>query len=457
MNIYTYQDLKGAAGDRGTFLRQALDAHRASSLYQTAVIADEYDHQRNTTICNFVKTILTGSGSRIIDTISANNQIASNFFHRLSTQRCTYSLGNGVTLEREVKALLGEGFDTVLYNAGYQALIHGVSFLFWNADRVHVFPVTQFAPLWDEETGLLRAGIRFWQISQSRPLHAVLYEPEGYTQLAAEPGEGVLRQVQERQPYLRRIVRSAAFGDTAAGEESYGGALPVIPLWGSRLHQSALVGLRQSIDSYDLIRSGFANDLSDCAQIYWIVKNAGGMDERDLAEFRERLLLRHIANVDAAEGAEVAPYTQEVPYQARGEYLSRIRAGIYEDFGGLDVSSIAASARTATEITAAYQPLDENADDFEYQIIACLQELLALLGVTGDRAVPRFKRNRIANQPEQTQMVLSAASYLDRAMILEKLPWLTPEEIAAMEKRRCDSAGAGDKSREEIRCENHLD
>ena len=36
-----------------------------------------------------------------------------------------------------------------------RVLIHGVSFLFWNVDRLHVFPLTEFAPLWDESTGAL--------------------------------------------------------------------------------------------------------------------------------------------------------------------------------------------------------------------------------------------------------------------------------------------------------------
>ena len=46
------------------------------------------------------------------------------------------------------------------------------------------------------------------------------------------------------------------------GEENYS-ALPIVPLWGSRLKQSTLVGNRQAIDSYDLVYSGFADDLRD--------------------------------------------------------------------------------------------------------------------------------------------------------------------------------------------------
>ena len=45
------------------------------------------------------------------------------------------------------------------------------------------------------------------------------------------------------------------------------------------------------MDAYDLIKSGFANTVQDCAEIYWIVENAGGMNDKDLQQLRDRLLL----------------------------------------------------------------------------------------------------------------------------------------------------------------------
>ena len=51
---------------------------------------------------------------------------------------------------------------------------------------------------------------------------------------------------------------------------------------------STLVGMRATIDAYDLTKSGFANDLEDCAQIYWSVENYGGMQDDDLRKFLDR-------------------------------------------------------------------------------------------------------------------------------------------------------------------------
>ncbi len=427
--MLTYQDY-GRDADREGFLRRLIAEHEACGAVRTARTADLYDRQRNRTIAETVQKIYTLSGLPVTDPTAGKQRIASNFFNRLNTQRAAYLLGNGAGFEKAgTKARLGADFDTRLMQAGRLSLIHGVSFLLLNVDRVHVFPLTEFAPLWDEETGRLRAGVRYWRLSANKPLRAVLYEEDGYTRCAWEK-DGF--HAGEKRPYRLRVrTVPAEGGETILGGENYG-ALPVVPLWGSRLHQSTLVGMRQAIDSYDLIRSGLANDLCDCAEIYWLLENYGGMTDTELARFRDRLKFTHIASLDTGGEGRVTPYTQEIPHAARQAYLELLRAGIYEDFGALDVTRLSAGARTATEIQAAYQPLDEQADDFEYQVIECVQQLLGLLGIED---TPHFTRNRIANQLEQVRTVMEEAPVLDRQTLLEKLPNLTPEEAQTVLRR----------------------
>lgn len=430
--LLTFQDFEEykKRGDVAGFIRVAIQEHRASPMFADAVTADAYDHQRNVTINEYVQKIFTIAGEPIEDFTASNNKIASNFFHRLNTQRCTYSLGNGVSFQNEsVKEKLGADFDTKLWDLGYKALIHGVSFGFWNVDKLYVFPLTEFVPLWDEYDGTLKAGIRYWRLAPDKPTTAILYEIDGYTRYKSVSDESLAFKVeQEQKPYKTKIAYTEAGGSEVIGVENYS-SLPIVPLWGSKLHQSTLIGMREAIDSYDLIRSGFANDLTDCSQIYWIVSNCGAMEDADLARFRDRLKINHVASAD--EG-EVNPYTQEIPYAARKQYLDDIRAGIYEDFGGLDVHTIAAGA-TNDHIDAAYQPLDENADDFEYNVIEFIRQVLALMSID---AMPIFKRNRISNQKEQTEMVLQAAQYLDEETVVSKLPFITPDEIKTILRKK---------------------
>lgn len=450
--MLTYQDFAEAGdADREGFVLEAIERHKSGKAYRTALIADAYDRQENITINAYVQKVFDITGSKLVDFTASNNKIASNFFHRLNTQRTMYSLGQGVSFidadeageEDTTKERLGRHFDHDLRTLAYDALIHGVCFGFWNLDRLFVFPLTEFVPLWDECDGTLRAGIRFWRIDRSRPMQVVLYEADGYTRYRSRrDADGVanerLEAVDGKRPYIEETSYTPADGiERVIGGENYP-ALPVVPMWGSKLHQSTLVGMRQAIDSYDLIRSGFANDLTDCAQIYWLVSNAGGMGDRDLQKFLDRLKVNHVALVDSDDGGDARAYTQEVPYAARQAYLQSIRDGIYEDFGALDVHTVAAGA-TNDHIDAAYQPMDEEASDFEYQVSEFVQQLLALMGIDD---APVFKRTRISNQKEQADMVMSEAQYLDHETILRKLPNIAPGEVPAI-KRRLDAEDEG--------------
>lgn len=431
--MITFQDfIELRTKDENNAIISVINDWKKGDIYRTAKLADKYDRQKNDTIMTYVKKIFTLSGLEMQDFTASNNKITSNFFRRLNTQRNTYSLGNGVEFTGEgVKEKFGAKFDTELIKCGYYALIHGVSFPLWNG-HLNCFKATEFAPLWCEETGVLMAGIRFWQIDIDKPLYAVVYESDGFTKY--KKGKGDFTVVKEKSPYVVTVAHTIADGTEIIDGHNYS-SLPIIPLWGSSLRQSTLIGMQSKIDSYDLIRSGFANDLTDVSQIYWIIENYGGMTDADLARFRDRLKLNHIANADTSEGGKITPYAQDIPYQARQTYLDGIKKDIYEDFGALDVHEISADS-TNDHLEAAYQPLDENADDYEAQIIEFVQNLGALLGIDPDNCIPIFKRNRISNHAQLVEMLIAAAEYLDDETIIRKLPFVSVDEVEEILKRK---------------------
>jgi len=437
--ITTYQDLEKAKaqGDAelARFVASTVASYVQGEPYKTAILADEYDRQENRTIREFVKVLRTVNGAVVPDQYGSNERIACNFFHRLIVQRAMYSLGNGVSFVQpdepaaadKVKPLLGPEFDKVLVDAAVDSLKHSVSFLFWNRDRVHEFPMTEFCALPDERDGTMRAGIRFWRLDRSSPMTYVLYEADGYTEYA-EGNNGRLDVVQPKRAYVVTYSTVPADGiDEVVGEENYDG-LPVVPLWANRTKTSAIVGMRGNIDNYDVIKSGFANDLRDCAQVYWLIENAPAMTDEDMQLFLDKLWANHVASVANADEARVTPYAQDIPHEAREALLDRIQADLYRDFGALDVHTVQAGA-TNDHIDAAYQPMDEEAAFFEYQIAEAVRALLRLQGIDDG---PVFRRSRISNQYEQVQMVAMEAQWLDRATVLRKLPNLTPEEVEAV-------------------------
>ena len=431
----TYQDFLEVAEksdrERMEFVLSAINNHKDSDLYKQAVIAKEYDAHRNVTIANFQKLLYTLNGKVIPDNYSPNYKLRSNFFANFVTQETQYLLGNGVTLKKEEnKAKLGAGFDTRLQDAAHDALVGGVSYGFWNLDHLEVFDVTEFVPLLDEENGTLRSGIRFWQVCTSKPLRATLFEPDGFTQYIRRSGEEMTISAPKRG-YVAVAATSEIDGTELLAYQNYPG-FPIIPMYGNRAKQSELVGQREAIDCYDLIKSGFANTVDDASVIYWTISNAGGMDEIDMARFKESMRRIGVGLVDD-DGAKAEAHTLTIPVEAREALLSRISDDLYRDFQMLDVTKLQGGQKTATEINAAYQPMDNKVDQFEYCVIDFLQALFKIVGIEDE---PSFTRSKVTNQLEQTQMVLLAANYLDDETILNKLPWLTQEEVAEILKRK---------------------
>ena len=418
--MLTYQDFLKVPDrdtDRIAFVKRVIDQHKATPLYQTAVIADEYERHQNRTIREYQKLLYDISGRAVPDNWTANYKMASRFFDRFITQENQYLLGNGVTWQNEAtKRKLGDDFDTQLQKAGRMALSGAVSFGFWNLDHMEVFSVMEYAPLYDEENGAMMAGVRFWQIDSQKPLRATLYEIDGYTDMIwgeRDHPEGHI--LHEKRPYILKVKVSVA-----DGEEIYDGSnypsFPIVPLWGNPKKQSELVGLREQIDCYDLIKSGYANNVDEGSLIYWTLNNAGGMSDIDLAEFVQKMKTLHAATTDDNVTAE--SHNMEAPYQSREALLAKLRSDLYEDAMALDTKSIANGAVTATQIRAAYEPLNSKADQYEYCVREFLKGILEIVGVDDE---PVFSRSVIVNSQEEIQLVLMSAEYLQADYVTRKI------------------------------------
>ncbi len=431
----TYEDFKKEAESKGDieralFCRDAINEFKASDEYKNAADGEAYYNKHNITMEKYQKFLYTMTGKRVPDLVSANYKLKSTIFRRLVTQQVQYVLGNGVTFEDDkTKESLGDNFDFILQKAAKRAMAEGQAFGFWNLDHLEVFAYADtkwdagFCPLNGEETGQLMAGIRFWirHVNNKTITRATLYEEDGYTDYSIT-GDEEVTVVQPKRSYIIAETKTQA-GDVEDVAGSNYGVLPIIPLFVNDSRESELVGIRENIDCYDFIKSGLANEIDDTSGIYWTIKNAGGMDDVDLATFLQRM--KTVRGSITPDDVQVEMNTVSIPVEARQTMLEILRADIYEDFQALDVKTLSAAAKTTQEIQAAYQSQDNKCADFEYYIIEFIKRVLAIAGIDDN---PTFVWNRVVNQAEQTNMVLSAANYLTDDIIIKHLPFLTPEE-----------------------------
>lgn len=425
----TYQDLQ-AAQKKGqqelfNFIMGAINDHKSSDMYKTAVEADLYMKHRNVFIANFVQITEDVLGEKVISN-EGMIKCASGFFPMFVVRQNQYLLGNGVTFGKEdtKDKLGGDNFDNIVQFLGEGSLCAGVSFGFYNFDKIETFKLadpngSSFVPLWDEENGSLSAGIRFWQIDPQKPLRVTLYELDGYTDYIKRKSED-MTELHSKKTY-KQIVRHSEIDGTEIYDGGNYPSFPIVPFWGNPEHQSELISIKSQIDVYDLIKSGLAEDEKEAASIYYTISNAGGMDKKDIKEFLQNLKVFRVANTN--EETNIQSHTVDVPYQSRETYLNRLENDMYRDFMIANLKDISAGNNTATAIRAAYETMNNKVDRYEYCVIEFIKGILAVAGIDDK---PTFKRAMIVNESEVTNMVLSAG--LDHRTTVEHLPFISVDE-----------------------------
>lgn len=419
--MLTYQDYLEVGEDDSAkirFVQSVIFEHKSSHLYKQAVDAWEYYKGLNVTAMQYEKMIRTITGKEVPDRWSPNHRTTRNYFGFFVDQLNQYLLGNGTTWNKDdTPAKLGADFDNRLQELGREAQNGAVSFGFWNLDQLLCFSIREFAPLWDEHTGALRAGVRFWQIDNTKPLRATLYEEDGYTEYIWDFRDKTSADGKvyvPKQPYKTITGTSQEKGTEILDGENYPG-FPIIPMWANPMHISALEPIRTKIDAYDLMMNAFLNDL-DSAQIFWVLKGAGGMDDEDMVRFLERLHILKV--VDAEEGQDVQPVTVDIPYEAREKILAAIKEDLYKDAMALDLSDIKSGNVVIAQIQAAYEPLNTKADAYEY----CIQDFISnLLKVAGIDDVCTFTRSSISNKSEEIQNLVAVSQWLPDDYITAKV------------------------------------
>lgn len=410
IDIKTYQDLLDIGENekaRMDFVLSAIQEHKQSEQYRVARDAELYYKHQNPTIMRFQKFVHNQFGKKVPDVWSANNKIASNWYNYFTTQGIQYLLGNGVSFNDDgTKDKLGKTFDRRIKEISTHAKNGGVAFGFWNKDHLEVFSVTEFVPLYDEENGSLMAGIRYWQIDDTRPLRATLYELDGYTEYIRRQSEDIEVKTDKRT-YTEIVKSSEADGEQIFEGENYP-SFPIVPMFNIN-KQSDLVGNQGTIDAYDLMISGLVNNVSDGEFIYWILKNCNAMSPEDDAKFVEQLKLTHVAHADGdGDGTSVEGHNVSVEFSASAEALDRLEKQLFKDFMALKVDDISAGS-TNDQIQAAYEPLNQKTDDFEYCVTDFVEGILALVGIDD---TPTYTRSQMSNRAEVVEIINTSAETL---------------------------------------------
>ncbi len=450
--MITYQDYEKSIreGKQGEFIFNSINDFKNSKEYQKMIEAEAYYNGDNTTILNRFPMVYLKDGM-VKDLARANNQVPTNFLEYIVTQEVSTLLSNGLKTEDTIKKALGDDkFDIQLMNGSLRALIDGVNWGYCyikdNEFKVAIWRGTEFIPLFDERTGDLKAGIRFYQIDSNKPIYIEFYEEDGITEYKIEKDKlnnnSKPIMIQDKRPYLTKILKSA-ITTTIAGAKNWS-KLPIFPLYANEKKKSVFTtSFKAKNDLYDIIFSDFGNTLEDSRDVFWVLKNYQG---EDINEFYRDYKEYKAIKVD--DEGEATPHTIEVPHQARETALKLIEQALYKEAMALDTSTLTGSSLNTTAIKSASDSLNKKVDKFEWQVVEFVSNIINLYLEFMNKELEyqiKFNRSGLMNDTELIDNLVKLRDDLSDLTFYEQIPFIedSQQEIDRLEEQGLDKLEVG--------------
>lgn len=425
--MYTYDDLIKVGNDeakRIEFIETAIADYESSENYKTSVNAGIYYRGGDPILEKVEKIIYDLKGMAHKNIFAPNHKIYTDYLKFFTIQTVEYMLGNGISFDNaEIKKKLGNKFDYQLKKALRRAILEGVSYSYAREDGIDAMsggssdkdPV--FFPLKDEFSGVVKGGVKYWQIADDKPKYAILYETDGYTVYKAESDEGY--KATGRKHYYREKITTfpeTNEPDIIENVAEFSDA-PIIPL--EYIEKDSCIKYNWNLlSAFNALASKLVNNSDEADLIYWVLKNAGGMDEIDDQNFIINLIKSHVLHLE--DGVEAEPHKLEASPEKIIIVLDYLRVLLFFNFMAVDTKSIRSGNVTTVEIDAAFENLELKCSQLEESIDKFIRNVLAIYGFDENEPY-HLTYNKATNQAERVQSFLSAAQYFDSETVIRKL------------------------------------
>ena len=154
------------------------------------------------------------------------------------------------------------------------------------------------------------------------------------------------------------------------------GKVPFIPLWFNDEQQTALEMIgREKIDALDYLLSDGCNNFLDMADVIYILKDYIGDPEEALFNLKTK---RAAA---VGEKGNVDSVSNEIPMESRKMMIEIMKAAIYEDGMGVDLSNLTGGSLTNVLIEAYFEMLNMKANNVAEFVEELYTEMLNYVNI----------------------------------------------------------------------------
>lgn len=245
------------------------------------------------------------------------------------------------------------------------------------------------------------------------------------------------------------------FVDAESGEmiSSYThefGRVPFIPFKNNNISTCDLDNIKQLIDVYDKVYSGFINDLDDIQELIFVLSGYGG---ESLNGFLNDLKKYKTIKVDGEEGNNpgVSTLSIEIPIEARKTVLDVTRKAIFEQGQGFDPQPESFGNQSGEALKFMYALLEMKVGLMETEFKLGFAELVRVIcefsNIECKSIIQTWTRTGIKNDTELAKICKDSVGIVSTRTLLKNHPFVedADAELKYLEKEEDDRQKKADQ------------
>lgn len=391
---------------------------------------------------------------------NADNRIPSNFYKLQVNQKAAYAFTDPVlfdvgndTQNKLIKKTLGDAFQKKCKSLCVQASNCSVAWIhYWKNEKGEfkyaVIDARQIVPIWTKDLERqLKAVMRtYTEIDDADGKEYIIYEIWTDTEASSFRREISSEGDETIESYLSYQVTDVDTGNVEyTNVYAHGmGEVPFIFFNNNDDQTNDLNDVKELIDSYDKVLSGFVNDLEDIQEIIFVITNYGG-DAESAHEILSEIKNAKLIKVDS-DGADdksgVSTLAIQIPVEAREKLLTILRKSIFEQGMAIDPDPQNFGNSSGVALGYLYSLLELKTGLIETEFRVSLNRLVRAIlrhnGIVAENIEQTWTRTSVSNDAELADIAQKSRGVISDETIVRRHPWVddAQREMKRLEDQR---------------------
>lgn len=393
---------------------------------------------------------------------SADNRVPSNFYNILVNQKASYLFTSPpifdtgkAALNKAVADCLGDDFAKTCKNLCINASNCVAAWLHYWIDenggfRYAVVDSKQCIPIWTNDLEKELSGfLRIYDQTNEDGRTYNIYEYWDKTTCYSFCKEN-RAALSTLQFYSMHELRPYDLTDNFDGSAVYlhnFEEVPFIPFFNNAEGGNDLDDIKELIDTYDKVYSGFLNDIEDIQEVIFVLS---GYEGESLAEFLQKLKKYKTIKIDGDDTGKgsLSTLTIDIPVEAREKMLVMTRKAIFEQGMGIDPDPQNFGNSSGVALSYLYSLLELKAGlmetEFRSGFSRLVRAICRYLNMEPDMVSQTWTRTSVRNDSELAAIASQSIGVISKHTIIANHPWVDDpdKELEQIRKEENEDAAA---------------